>query len=173
MSREVFCQLTAADASVLMSMLKQADHPGSFSVLLREKLNHSDVYFREDIPANVVTIDSQVVYTVNGSSVGPHVLVRNAEGGLPGFALSVHSMRGLALLGLAVGEKTEISASGGQSEILFVERVLFQPEAEARFNEKGKLSAEPIDEASRVVSFRPRPRKVVVPCDDDPGPSAA
>ncbi|WP_105383510.1 transcription elongation factor GreAB [Neorhizobium alkalisoli] len=173
MSREVFCQLTAGDANVLMSMLEQADQPAPFSVLLREKLSHSNVYFREDIPANVVTIDTQVVYTVNGSSVGPHVLVRNADGGLPSFALSVHSMRGLALLGLAVGEKVEISARDGRSEMLSVERVLFQPEAEARLKQTRQRTAEPVDQAPQVVSFRPRPRKAVVSCDDDPGPSAA
>ncbi|WP_105439281.1 transcription elongation factor GreAB [Neorhizobium sp. T25_13] len=174
MSREVFCQLTAGDANVLMSMLEQeADRPSPFSILLREKLNHSDVYFREDIPPNVVTIDTQVAFTVNGLSIGPQILVRNAEGLLPSFALSLHSMRGLAILGLAVGQKTEFLTDDGHSEVLSVQHILFQPEAEARLKQLGQRLIEPIDHAPQVVSFRPRPRRAVVSRDDDPDPSAA
>jgi regulator of nucleoside diphosphate kinase len=59
MSREAFCQLTAGDANVLMSMLEEANGPGAFETLLRETLNHANVFFREDVPSDVVTIDTR------------------------------------------------------------------------------------------------------------------
>lgn len=174
MSRETFCQLTAGDVNVLMSMLEhETNHSGPFMILLREKLNHSSVFFREDIPANVVTLDTQFVYTVNGARTGPHVLVRSAADKLPRFAISVRTMRGLALLGLAVGEKTEILGEEGWPETLSVERIVFQPEADALLNGTSSKPIEPVDLAPQVINFQPRPRKTIVVNDDDPGPSAA
>ncbi|NKK93894.1 transcription elongation factor GreAB (plasmid) [Rhizobium leguminosarum] len=174
MSREAFYQLTAEDANVLMSMLeRQGDRPGPFAAVLREKFNRSSVFSREDIPPDVVTIDTQFIYTINGVRVGPHVLVHKPAGGLPKLALSVCSMRGLALLGLAIGEKTEIPGNDAEFEVLTVESVLFQPEAETRPKEKVGGAAELIDQAPQVVDFRPRHRKPVISDDDDPGPSAA
>ncbi|CUX67420.1 conserved hypothetical protein [Agrobacterium tumefaciens str. Kerr 14] len=140
MSREAFCQLTAGDANVLMSMLEEADRPGPFETLLREKLNHANVFFREDVPSNVVTIDTRFSYTINGVGFGPSVLVRNLPGDLPGFALSLWTLRGLALLGLAVGEQIEIRGMGGEADVLSVKRVFFQPEAEARLKHSTPLT---------------------------------
>ncbi|WP_434713582.1 transcription elongation factor GreAB (plasmid) [Rhizobium sp. YTUHZ045] len=174
MSREAFYQLTAEDANVLMCMLERhRARRGPFAAVLREKFNRSRVFSREDIPANVVTIDTEFIYTVNGVRAGPHVLVHKPTGELPRLALSVCSMRGLALLGLAIGEKTEIPRNNSEFEVLTVESVLFQPEAETRLGEKGRGAAELSDESPQVVDFRPRPRKVVISDDDDPGPSAA
>ncbi len=174
MSRETFCQLTAGDVNVLMSMLEHETNCSEpFMTLLREKLNHSSVFFREDIPANVVTLDTQVVYTVNGARTGPHVLVRSAADKLARFAISVRTMRGLALLGLAVGEKTEILGEEERPETLSVERIVFQPEADALLNGTSSKPIEPVDLAPQVINFQPRPRKTVVENDDDPGPSAA
>ncbi|AXV18068.1 transcription elongation factor GreAB (plasmid) [Neorhizobium sp. SOG26] len=174
MSREAFCQLTAGDLNVLMSMLDQEnDFSERFLVLLREKLNHSSIFFREDIPANVVTIDSQVFYQVNGVQAGPHVLVRNPGDDLPNFAISVQSLRGLALLGLAVGESTEICTDDGYCETITVEKVVFQPEAEARRRSARVEPRELLDHAPQILSFRPKPRRVFTGYDDDPGPSAA
>jgi hypothetical protein len=54
MSREFFSQLTTKDASVLMTILERYDNQaGAFATLLREKLNHATVYFRDDIPGNL------------------------------------------------------------------------------------------------------------------------
>lgn len=174
MSREAFCQLTAGDLNVLMSMLdEENEYSDFFLVLLREKLNHSSIFFREDIPSNVVTIDSQVLYQVNGVQTGPHVLVRNSGEDLPNFAVSVQSLRGLALLGLAVGESTEICTDDAYCETITVEKMVFQPEAEARIRPARVEPIELLDQAPQIVNFRPKPRRVFTGYDDDPGPSAA
>lgn len=173
MSREAFCQLTAGDLNILMSMLDETGHTKSFTILLREKLNYASVFFREDIPENIVTLDTQVAYTVNGVRTGPHLLVRNAASRPANSAISVRTMRGLALLGLAVGERTEILGEDGWPETLAVERIVFQPESEACLKQTSTEPVQLIDHAPQVVNFRPQPRKVAIPYDDDPGPSAA
>lgn len=175
MSREAFCQLTAGDANVLMSMLEEEANPSAaFETLLREKLNHSNVFFREDVPSNVVTIDTRFSYTANGVGSGPVVLVRELADDRPSFALSLWTMRGLALLGLAVGEQIAIPGVDGEAEVLSVQRVLFQPEAEPGLKPPSQRPPELIDKAPQVISFPSRPRfRLVSSGDDDPGPTAA
>ena len=174
MSREAFCQLTAGDANVLMSLLESVNaRPSAFSTLLREKLNHSNIFFRDDIPGDVVTLDTQVLYTINGAVAGPHVLLRDPADGLPSLAISVQTMRGLALLGLGVGETIEILAEGAEPETLSVQSIIFQPEADARSKQRQCNQAELVDHAPQVLNFRPRSKQAGVPYDDDPGPSAA
>ena len=173
MSREAFCQLTAGDLNILMSMLDETGHTESFTILLREKLNYASVFFREDIPENIVTLDTQVAYTVNGVCCGPHVVVRSTASRPADSAISVRTMRGLALLGLAVGERTEILGEDGWPEILAVERIVLKPESEARLQQTSNEPVQLIDHAPQVVNFRPRPRKAAIPHDDDPGPTAA
>ncbi|KQZ46626.1 hypothetical protein ASD54_21650 [Rhizobium sp. Root149] len=175
MSRESFCQLTAGDVNVLMSMLHAyCETPGLFRAFLREKLNHAEIYFKDDIPSDVVTLDSHVLYTVNGQDTWLHVLVRSSPEGLPDFALSVHTMRGLALLGLAEGEKVECYLEDGGLEVLQVVTVTYQPEARESKTERSHAApSEAIDNAPQVLTFKPRLRSLVREPDDDPGPSAA
>ena len=173
MSREAFCQLTAGDVSVLMSMLEHySENPGPFTVLLRDKLNHAGIFFREDIPADIVTLDSRVIYTIDGETRGPQVLVRSDAADLPPFALSIHSLEGLALLGLAEGESFEMALGDGRHRIITVVKVVFQPEAQER-DRSARSKADILDEAPTIVSFRRRRQAPYADPDNDPGPSAA
>jgi len=53
------------DVSVLMTILERYDNQAdACATLLREKLNHATVYFRDDIPSNVVTLNSRVTYRI-------------------------------------------------------------------------------------------------------------
>lgn len=175
MSRESFCQLTAGDVNVLMSMLEAyRETPDLFTAFLRDKINHAEIYFKDDIPSDVVTLDSHVMYTINGRDTLLHVLVRSGLERLPDFALSVHTMRGLALLGLAEGEKVEYFLEDGRREILQVVTVTYQPEArESKFKGSSQAPFQSVDNAPQVLSFKPRLRSIVYEPDDDPGPSAA
>ncbi|MBL0371045.1 transcription elongation factor GreAB [Rhizobium sp. KVB221] len=174
MSREAFCRLTAGDVSVLLSMLEHySEEPSALTVLLRRKLAQAGIFFREDIQADVVTLDSRVLYSLDGQSRGPRLLVRSAPMDLPPFALSVHSIEGLALLGLAEGEAIEVDPGDGAVQVLTVEKVLFQPEAAER-TAGAKSEADMPDDAPNVVSFRrQRPLVFHVDPDNDPGPTAA
>lgn len=174
MSRESFCQLTVGDASVLMSMLDYyCDKPNAFTVLLREKLSHAEIFFKDDIPPDVVTLDSRILYKTNQRPTGPHVLVRSSPEKLPEFALSVHTMRGLALLGLAQGETVDCRLEDGSLEVLQVDRLLYQPEANERMSSTPGSTGAIVDDAPQVVTFRPRTKPLAISYDDDPGPSAA
>lgn len=175
MSRESFCQLTAGDVNVLMSMLDYySEMPNAFTVLLREKLSHAEIFFKDDISPGIVTLDSRLLYSVNGRTIGPQVLVRSSPELLPDYALSVHTMRGLALLGIAQGETVDCRLEGGSFEVLRVENVPYQPEADEKA--RGRATHAPttiVDTAPQVVQFRPRKKMQAWTYDDDPGPSAA
>ena len=105
--------------------------------------------------------------------------------GLVGSVLSITNPRGLALLGLAEGERMTFSRADGREETISVENVVYQPEACLR--EKAKLgqAAEggraPLQPAFGTVhgsgNILLRAAKTMFMTDssgfDDPGPSAA
>lgn len=132
MDREAFSQLTTKDSDILATMLDRASGDHAFVRLLREKLSFATIYFRDDIPENVVTLNSRVLYSINGRQAGPHVIVQSEGQDLPDFALSIHTMRGLGLLGLAAGETTTINYAYGRSETIKVDALIFQPEVDLR-----------------------------------------
>jgi regulator of nucleoside diphosphate kinase len=174
MSRESFCQLTAGDVNVLMSMLDYySEMPNAFTVLLREKLSHAEIFFKDDISPGIVTLDSRILYSVNGRTMGPQVLVRSSPELLPDYALSVHTMRGLALLGIARGETVDCRLEDGTLEVLRVESVFYQPEADEKAQGRITLPTAIVDPAPQVVQFRSRKKMQAWTYDDDPGPSAA
>ncbi|WP_437408513.1 hypothetical protein [Sinorhizobium meliloti] len=67
-----------------------------------------------------------------------------------------------ALLGLAVGERTEILGEDGWPETLALERIVFHPESGARLKQTNTERVQLIDYAPQVVDFRPRPRKAAI-----------
>ena len=169
MSTEFDSRLTARAASILTAMLDNVpDAPSSFAALLRRKLNNSNICFGSDIPSGVVTLNSQVLYTVDGELAGPHLIVLSEGHDFPDYALSIHDIRGLALLGLSEGQSIHIEEDDVAPTMLAVVKVGFQ----------GRTS-------SLAGDARPRGTSRVVPLlskrvatapgfePDDPGPSAA
>src|SRR5690606_34609989 len=102
MVTEPHCQLTTRDHAILQSMLERYRGPrGPYLQLLERKVRDSSICFRADVPPDVVTIDTRLVYLVDGIRKGPHQLVHgDGAESLPPFALSIRTVRGLALLGL-------------------------------------------------------------------------
>ncbi len=132
MPTELSCRITTKDLAILETMLDR--YRGScphYAYQLRLKVRASDIYLRDDIPPDVVTLNSRVAYSVDGAPAGPHLIVQSQSPELPGFALSIHSLRGLALLGMSEGQETWVT-SRGRVEHLTVDEVRAQPEAEAR-----------------------------------------
>ena len=127
------CRITTKDLAILETMFDR--YRGSclhYADLLRRKVRASKIYLRDDIPPDVVTLNSLVAYSVDGHPAGPHLLVQSQVRNLPDFALSIHSLRGLALLGMSKGHRTEIANPDNQTERLFVDEVRAQPEAESQ-----------------------------------------
>jgi regulator of nucleoside diphosphate kinase len=164
-------RITTKDIAILETMLSR--YNGScrhFAALLRRKVDSSAIYLRDDIPPDTVTLNSSVTYTVGTTVAGPHLVVQGEIEDLPAFAVSIHSLRGLALLGMSEGESVDVPVSDTESERLYVDRVLSQPEAEA--NLALRRPAGPLH-ASNVLPLRMRRSGRDAPDGDDPGPQAA
>lgn len=166
MATEPLFQLTTRDHAILEAMLERHRGPhGPFARLLERKLRASAIAFREDIAPGVVTLGSRVGYRVDGRPVGPHLLMEDEADA--GDALSIRTIRGLALLGLSERAEIVVDLGEGVSETLRVEAVAQPPAPEN--------TPEDTPEDTTVVRFRPRaamPRHPG-PEDDDPGPRAA
>jgi hypothetical protein len=185
MSKDQACRLTTKDYTILEVMLERChgrDDP--MTPMLRRKLAEAVVMFREDIPADVVTLSSRVTYRVNGAPSETRIVSHDEMRGLVGSVLPITNPRGLALLGLAEGQSATIERPDGTTETIAVEAVAYQPEAARR--EAMQLAGSP----ARPVQNRPvlrivhdsgdipvRPAKTMISIGgggfDDPGPSAA
>lgn len=164
-------RITTKDIAILETMLARYKGPcPHFAALLRRKVDSSAIYLRDDIPPETVTLNSSVAYSVDDAAAGPHLVVQSEIEDLPAFAVSIHSLRGLALLGMSEGEIVDVPVSDTERERLYVDTVLSQPEAEANLalrRPAGQLHA------SNVVPLRMRSAGRDAPDGDDPGPQAA
>ncbi len=178
MVTEPHFQLTTKDHAILQAMLERHKGPhDGFARLLERKLRASSIFFRDDIPVGVVTLNTRLTYRVNGQLAGPHLIVQSEGDDLPDYALSIHTMRGLALLGMAQRSTFAIEMGEGMVEELRVEDVLSQPEAEARIREttRGLAQGNNANRAHNVIRLQRKASASVMwgPDDDDPGPFAA
>lgn len=179
MQRDSACHLTTKDVSILEGLLDALESGGHASAqivhLLRRKLSHAQVSFREDIAPCVATINSRVEFRADDGPVQASMLTFGGENALPGAALSVSTLRGLALLGLMEGQSITIDRPDGLSEVLRLERIIHQPEFARRAKADAKVADMLAFPTSRVrAAFsRNKQRTPVDGSDDDPGPSAA
>ena len=133
MSNDQIFRLTTKDYSLLEVMLDlRLERVDPITPILRRKLSAAIVMFREDIPANVVTLGSRVTYRVNDASAETRIVTHDEMRGLVGSVLSITNPRGLALLGLAEGEQMTFHGADGTEETVSVETVVYQPEASRR-----------------------------------------
>ncbi|RWB66472.1 nucleoside-diphosphate kinase [Mesorhizobium sp.] len=181
------CQLTTKDYTILEVIRER--HPirdETFSAILQRKISSAIVMFRDDIPANVVTLSSRVAYRVNDGPAETRIVAHDQMRGLVGMLLPITNPRGLALLGLAEGQSMSIPTVDGSLETLTVHEVVNQPEAARR--ERLKLAGVTAPGSHRlggpglrIVHRSDEPdggaqNKVAAAFDtgfDDPGPSAA
>lgn len=128
------CRMTEDDHAVLQRL---ASGGRAFSEryrdMLGEKLRSCIVYPSGALPGDVVRLNTCFTYAIDGSLKNAAILVPYPPSDLPPIALSLHTIRGLALMGLAAGEAITTPAAGVRSETIEVVRVLRQPAApEAR-----------------------------------------
>lgn len=176
MSNAPSCMLTTKDFTILEVMLDRChglDDP--LRPILQAKLSASQVVFRDDIPADVVTLSSRVRYRIDDGPAETRIISHDEMRGLVGSVLSITNPRGLALLGLAEGQSFTVG-EGGDRVTMHVVEVVYQPEAARR--DKARLSGLSLPKLRLVHSVdatagnrlhqQPSP-----PDFDDPGPSAA
>ena len=121
------CTLTIADFEVLTTLQKvwaARAHP--LSLALRHKLNGARIVFPGDLPRDVATLGSCVVYTIDRGRSFTHTLTGLT--GLGPLELPVSVAAGLALVGRREGEAFPVREPDG-ARIVELHRVLAQPEA--------------------------------------------
>ena len=166
------CHLTTRDHLILETMIEHCRNPDAvFEQMLQRKVRNSQLYLREDIPTDVATLECWVTYQINGQARAPRQLVAHEAEHCGGDMLSIHSVHGLALLGLAEGATATVEADNGRVETIILVKVVQASQA-AMLN---KAAAAPRPTGD-VISFRARKAQATNHTwhpDDDPGPSAA
>lgn len=167
-----FCRLTTKDHAILETIQDRSRETcPHYAALLARKLGASAIHLRDDIPADVATLNSRIVYSSDGVACGPRLLVQSDFEGMPDFALSIHDLAGLALLGLSEGDAISFATPKG-SRTIVLEAVMHQPEA-AHNGPRVQRWTDVETTRPTVVAFQPRRSFVPAPNGDDPGPQAA
>ncbi|MBV1796181.1 hypothetical protein [Siccirubricoccus sp. G192] len=124
--------VTARDFMLLDELARlrlRPDSPAARELL--GKLERCQVVSLDQVEADIVTLDSRVVFSVDGGAEEQRVLVHPDGHTLPGWSLPVTTPRGLAMLGLRAGSTTMAERHGGSTERIDILLVAYQPE-EAR-----------------------------------------
>jgi transcription elongation GreA/GreB family factor len=101
-----------------------------------EKLGHTEM--RSAIPDDYVTLNSHVIFRVDGRSPLSRVLVHWDKFCVPGLHLSLHTPWGITLLGMKTGQEAAVYWRDGIAEVIKVESVEHQPKTAASHPEKPK-----------------------------------
>jgi regulator of nucleoside diphosphate kinase len=178
MSNSDRCVLTTKDFSILEAMREQYLAQGDpLAEIIRRKLAGATVTFLDDVPANVVTLNSRVTYRIDGGVPDTRIIAHGEMRGSIGMLLTISNPRALALLGLAEGENFTFGGRSVPEQTATVEAVIYQPEA-AKRNARPAADVPPPLPGLRLVHSADR----VAPApawrssgrgNDDPGPSAA
>ncbi|QPC85925.1 nucleoside-diphosphate kinase [Mesorhizobium sp. NBSH29] len=176
-------RLTTKDYAILETMLDRCCGRGDpMEPLLRRKLGAALVRFREDIEADVVTLNSRVVFRVDDGAPLTRILVQGEIRALVGMTIPIGVPRGLSMLGHRAGDTVAVAKQDGSAEHLFIEAIAFQPEAAQRRVAHSHVAGRTGAPFLRLVSssnIPVRPASIPPPAiarngpDDDPGPSAA
>lgn len=152
MSKET-CILTTKDFTIVEVMLDRClgqDDP--LAPILKRKIESAIVMFRDDVPDDVATMSSRVTFSVNGRDPDTRIVSHDRMTSMLGMFLPVTTLRGLALLGLAEGERFAFTNSDGIEERILLEKVHYQPEAARR--EKDALERHSIGQVHGKPSLR-------------------
>lgn len=169
------CHLTAKDVSVLEGMMRriEAQARPAMMRLLQRKLASARICIRDDIDPRVATINSRIRYRVAEGPVETCVLTHGGESALPGTALPVSDLHGLALLGLMEGDAIAVEMEGGQVDVLRIVRIEHQPEAARQQSARPRFAVLTGTVTGARTARRASGSVPGGSDDDDPGPRAA
>lgn len=123
--------ITDVDLERLRPVIDQHDSPASDS--LDAELRRATIVSQRDIPADVVTMNSEVVYEDCATSTQRQVrVVYPKDADASAGKISVLAPIGSALLGLRVGQSIEWQVPTGKKRLRVV-AVKYQPEAAGRY----------------------------------------
>lgn len=126
--------VTEADLARLEVLVASAPRSPSIE-MLEDELARATVVPADQIPPNVVTMNSRVRFKdlENGEEVEVS-LVYPKDADATKNRISVLAPIGSALLGLTTGAEISWPVPSGKRRLLKIEEVLFQPEAEGQFH---------------------------------------
>jgi len=127
--------VTEKDLQRLHALIdSRAERDAEAAELLEEELTRAVVVPQNQIPANVVTMNSRVVFEDEQTKQQREVtLVYPGAADAASHKVSVLAPVGAALLGLAVGQSIDWPLPGGRTARLRILSVLYQPEASGDF----------------------------------------
>ena len=103
---------------------------------LEEILDFARVVQPEKVPANVVTMNSRVMFEdVRTGEKGTVTIVYPADADVSTRRISILSPVGAALIGESQGAEVELPVPHGQTRRIRILDVLYQPEAEGKFDD--------------------------------------
>ncbi|SLN49131.1 nucleoside diphosphate kinase regulator [Oceanibacterium hippocampi] len=127
--------VTDRDHERLFGLANRYDQLNEVSRMLAQELENAKVVDATEIPATVVTMNSQVtVREEDTGKVRTYTLVYPGEADISAGKLSILTPVGTALIGLSEGETMEWTTRDGRSKELTVVKVVYQPEADGRFD---------------------------------------
>jgi regulator of nucleoside diphosphate kinase len=167
------CVLTSKDHAILEVILNRClDRDDPLRAMLKMKVMDARVTLLDDIPADVVTLNSRVTFRVGDQPVDTRVLIHQEVYGIVGMTIPISAMRGLAMLGMSVGQSVTYSRTDENTETITVLAIRYQPEAARRERSRGATAQRDISlqRPARVGSVK----SLLSTCNeiDDLGPSA-
>jgi len=131
-SSPIFRTVTELDHVRIHKLVRQ--QPGVAASDIAEVIDSADLVRSQDVPANVVTMYSQVrVAPVHGGEQRQLTVCYPADANPAAGFVSVLSPMGSSLLGLPVGAIAEWTAPDGNGVAFQVLDILFQPEASGNY----------------------------------------
>lgn len=170
------CILTRKDFAILEILHQQClDGRDPLSSILRRKIDAVCLVEREEMPANVASLNSRVSFRVDEHSSDTRTIVHDWMTLPVGMALPITTQRGLALIGLVEGQEFRLINRHGIEESLVLERVHYQPEAANREQNAGREFSKQVEtkDGSQLIRGDRQGRPRFPSTLDDPGPSAA
>lgn len=135
--RPLRCCLTIKDYGLLEHLLielhgdEEARSP-LLAQFIRAKLADADLVFPEDVGAEVATLNSRILFVVDGGVAEPGILVQREDEMARHPALSIRTLLGAILLGMRVGQRAPLLRGDARVGEVLLESVVFQPEAARR-----------------------------------------
>lgn len=123
--------LTERDHAILFGLARQAGlHTDTYYRDLHEKLRRAVVIPLDQVEPDLATFGSFVRYRVNGGRPMEHKLMLGSGQVQQQHTLSIKTLRGLALIGMSEGQIFSTLRPGDVQEVLEIEMIMFQPEAD-------------------------------------------
>lgn len=132
MNKQIY--ITKNDNERLMELLKEKRPHDTYDEALLHELKRGIIVDSKKIPADVITMNSQVKFTeIESNSSFTYWLVFPQDADISKNKISVLSPIGCGLLGCKVNDIIPVKTPAGE-KMVKVEKIIHQPEAEGNYD---------------------------------------